>query len=882
MESVLLRTAIVCFVTAVLTAPGSHAQADGRRYPHELTWSDTETRRIRALATTIRKAEDGYWTTERTGVRVRTSVSAELAAEAICYAEPLMRAFPKAMGLSSLRKRVRFVFAFHETEDQFRQASGSSDAAGGYGRIRSEDGEAFTAEIHLCADGGTGTKPSDALGRRVDLGVLQYRFARALLHLYCAPDCRVPPFLREGCATYFENFNTRNNRRSSSRKQAVRVARPSFRRALNAAMLEESDFQPRLFDALHQSAEDFDGNAEMNGALADSFVDFLLTGSRHRSKLPKLLARAMQKSTDDGGHIMAPEEAADLESEWHRHLCLVVAHSLPVQHADLPVNGNPPGMPSVTKLSRYGSKPLVSVMAAEKGAFDVAWYDGAARTIRILKCDAEKRKLGEVSPSFIENANALLGAARLPGSKGYAVGYSKDNEHGDRGFEFWIARFGPEGDKMSETRIFGEKKSDELWAKGGPGGAGTARIVYNEKTGKIGFYLSHNMKWKDGVRHQGGYVGFLHEDGKQLMRGDKPLGNGWYFSHNFDQRLIVANGAYYALAHGDAFPRALGFSKWTDGGGKALLVNARYHEIPGESGDNTTHCQTGGLAPLSDSTFAVLYASSNDRPSHDVCIKVIDDRGSVAREKWLTSYPAGQHGAYPRIARYGDDVLLAWEEVGGQRAGATLQLMVVDSSLETVFRRVPVDDVHVSPYCDLIALDDGAIVWALPIGGREIRVCRIDRPNVLEARLLKLMEARRTRRANRKRTPKAAAVEGIDRKMILKLSELEADGDLLGGAVRLSIARSPVRLREADATGSLTFAAATGRKTASFSYADLPFADRAALALALYRLEPDNRTLYGVAGFYLDCAGDASKARACYDRAGRDVAAKFSAFFERE
>jgi len=29
--------------------------------------------------------------------------------------------------------------------------------------------------------------------------------------------------------------------------------------------------------------------------------------------------------------------------------------------------------------------------------------------------------------------------------------------------------------------------------------------------------------------------------------------SGWWYSHNFNQRLIIDGGNYYVLAHGDAF-----------------------------------------------------------------------------------------------------------------------------------------------------------------------------------------------------------------------------------------------------------------------------------------------------------------------------------------
>ena len=74
---------------------------------------------------------------------------------------------------------------------------------------------------------------------------------------------------------------------------------------------------------------------------------------------------------------------------------------------------------------------------------------------------------------------------------------------------------------------------------------------------------------------------------------------------------------YYALAHGDAYPRALGFSKWNDRPPKGKkLVDKQYFTIPGTIGDNTTNTQTGGIVPLSDGNFGVVFSTSIGRAPH--------------------------------------------------------------------------------------------------------------------------------------------------------------------------------------------------------------------------------------------------------------------------
>ena len=273
----------------------------------------------------------------------------------------------------------------------------------------------------------------------------------------------------------------------------------------------------------------------------------------------------------------------------------------------------------------------------------------------------------------------------------------------------WWALNAREGMKLAG---FQERAALRLSAATDDGGTIITAGTGSGKT--IAFYLAHNMLWGDGVRHQAGFIGFLNDKGKI-----QPGGDGWFYSHNFDQRLILANGDFCALAHGDAYPRALGFSRWPGTGGKAV-ANQTYHDIPGESGDNTTNCQTGGLIALPNRKFAVVFASSNGREAHDVCVKILDENGKTTREQWLTNDKKGQSCSYPRIARDGDNIFVAWHE------GPNMQQVVLNTSLETIVPRSSTSDVRLSPYDDLHTLDNGTIAWAVPVEGNKVRVHRIE------------------------------------------------------------------------------------------------------------------------------------------------------------
>jgi hypothetical protein len=606
---------------------------------------------------------------------------------------------------------------------------------------------------------------------------------------------------------------------------------------------------------LSLNRDQFDKHPELHGALASRLAHFLKTNRDYPLGIHQLLTtRTGPEATKVNFKL-----AATLENGWHLNMYRGLASSRPILHLDFPAEAKVPGAASVTNRSNYGNKPSLVLMPAPGGSYDLAWHSQG--TIRIMRCSPEGTKQAEFTPSFIKNAGALLGATRLPDDKGYVVGYSQDNSHGNRNSEFWIAGFTPDGTERFRTRIFGERNHKETNSKGGPGGAGTGRIAYNPRTKTIAFYLAHNQLFGDGVRHQGGFVGFLNEDGKRLSGG-----NGWFYSHNFDQRLIVANGDFAALAHGDAYPRALGFSRWPGSGGKAI-VNQTYHQIEGESGDNTTNAQTGGLVALANRKFAVVFASSNRREAHDVCLMILDESGKTVRERWLTNHEKGGGGSFPRIARDGDHIFVAWHE------GSQFNQMVLDDDLQPVTPQTTTSEVRLSPYDDLHNLDNGAIAWAVPTADNKIRVYRIDPPAILEQALIN-----RNKRALRTAQPETIAE--VDRQMTLKLAELHADQQLPQAALQLSVSPTPLHLSSLDTSGLLHFTGADGSKLSPTTFGKLPLPDRANLTLALSEQEPDNRFLYGIAAFYLECSGALDPAVYFYGKAGSEIEAQFGRFFD--
>jgi len=816
--------------------------ADETRYPGTWKWSALQDNEIRNLTRSTAKGRDGFWKIGKGTAIAQTDVSNKLAAEAFIHLNQSLKSLPKVIQLPASEtrvKKVRFQLTVHRTEESFPD----NDPDKGFSQITAHSDGSSLAEIHLLSKWEVHPGAENNLTSCVDVGLLQGHLARLYLKLW-RPDKPLPPFLAQGYESYFETYNVHK-----SRPKTLGIHRSDFRNALQATILQSLDLRPNLSEKLNLSEKSFAENPDLNGALASRFAFTLLSK-------PEFLETTHQLVSTD--RKINPKALSSLEKTWHESLYRTLASSRPARQTDHSAKGKVPGAASVTNLSPYGNKPSLTLMPVAGGKYDLAWHNSSQRTIHILQSSADGQ---ELTPSSISGAGALLGATCLPDDMGYVVGYCKDNSYGNKNSEYWVARVGLDGSEIFQTRIFGEKNHKEVNSKGGPGGAGTARIAYNPKSKTIAFYLANNQLFSDGVRHQGGYVGFLNEKGKKL-----PGGSGWFYSHNFDQRLIFANGEFCALAHGDAYPRALGFSRWPGSGGKAI-ANQTYHNIEGESGANVTNCQTGGLIALPNRKFAVVFASSNRRKGHDVCILILDENGKTTKEKWLTEFKEGGFGAYPRIARDGKNIFVAWHESSG------MQQTVLDTSLNIVTPQSTNTSAKLSPYDDLYTLDDGAIVWAVPAGGNKIRVHRIDQASVLEQKLI-------AGNARTQRTPKPEALAQVDREMTIKLADLNADKKLPKDPVTLPSVRRTATLVNIDSKGLLHFVEKDGTKLPAVTFEKLPFPDRAAVTLSLSKEEPDNIFLYGITAFYLECAGSLEAADLYFGKAGPKATAQFAQFFQ--
>lgn len=369
------------------------------------------------------------------------------------------------------------------------------------------------------------------------------------------------------------------------------------------------------------------------------------------------------------------------------------------------------GLIPATPVANFGTQSQITAIANDDGSLDVAWLDytngkgrpwavNSASPIYITHIDAA---LGTaVTKSTGINSYKLLGFTKDAAGAFY-VAYNKDhafksttdgNQNKVNGNELHVVKLtGDNNDKAWDTLIFGDKDNNQEETLGDPGGASSGVLGYDAMNQKLVIYVGHSMMW-DTVRHQAGFLRLLNPSSGAVQN---PAGNdiihfgaGWWYSHNFNQRLIVDGGNYYVLAHGDAYSRQLGFARWSPAkyaSNNATDFDESYFKIAGNTGDNKTDSQTGQFVKMPDGKFLIVHTTSQGRSARDVRLVFASGTDGKAQGDavWLTTNQGTNQATMPKVELFGDKVLVTyavWDSSKGHQL--TWYAAVLDTTLKTI------------------------------------------------------------------------------------------------------------------------------------------------------------------------------------------------------
>jgi hypothetical protein len=390
------------------------------------------------------------------------------------------------------------------------------------------------------------------------------------------------------------------------------------------------------------------------------------------------------------------------------------------------------GLVPATPVANFGTHSQIIATPNADGSLDVAWLDYAQGKGRPWAVNAPSAiYLTHVEPGLASattqasslNSYKLLGYARDPEGNHY-LAYNKDHAlksstDGDpnriNGNELHVAKVSG-GAVAWDQLIFGNQDNKAEASLGDPGGAASGVLGYDPMNQKLVLYVGHSMMWMP-VRHQAGFIRLLEPSTGAIVppSGDDIIhfGAGWWYSHNFNQRLLIDGGNYYMLAHGDAYSRQLGFARWSLNGytkKNESDFDEPYWTIAGNQGDNKTDSQTGQFVRAADGRFLIVHTTSQTRAARDV--RLVYANGSTGAMDgdgvWLTTNQGTTQATMPKLELMGDHVLVTYAQWDStKKHELTWYAAVLDSALATV--AAP----HVVPSVEFV---DSAPLFRFPAG----------------------------------------------------------------------------------------------------------------------------------------------------------------------
>jgi hypothetical protein len=104
--------------------------------------------------------------------------------------------------------------------------------------------------------------------------------------------------------------------------------------------------------------------------------------------------------------------------------------------------------------------------------------------------------------------------------------------------------------------------------------------------------------------------------------------------------------------------------------------------------------------------------------------------GEVRGTFWLTGYSNTTFALNPRIALFGDNVLIMWEEV--TNTTPVIKTLIFDGLGKFLSPLGTIAGIRLSPWYDLVSLPSKDVIWAIPNRTSDsLSICRIHGPAAL-------------------------------------------------------------------------------------------------------------------------------------------------------
>lgn len=276
-------------------------------------WNSPELQRIKHLSTLV-KSEDGFYVVD-TGVwNVRTDVSAMFAIELTCFLELFEKQFLEVTQIKrEAQVKARLSAKVFAKESDYRAIF--NDGSRGYFRWR-YDFKDNTPEFSEFTLYSFVEKPEEKDFKAFYHPILLHEGTHMMLQRFSGTN-KLPVFLNEGLATYFQFWNLRKNlgENLQQRKNAS-----FFRKLMLERLRSDKAYTADLATLL--KIEDKNWNTDKMGPLAkfnyaqgEAFIEALATDPALRGILPPMLANALE-----GKEPLDPKEIPRINTLWNAGL----------------------------------------------------------------------------------------------------------------------------------------------------------------------------------------------------------------------------------------------------------------------------------------------------------------------------------------------------------------------------------------------------------------------------------------------------------------------------------------------------------------------------------------------------------------------------------
>lgn len=299
--------------------------------PLDWDWKSAETAALKTMVKEVKTNADGSFEYDGPSWVVQTYHSPRFTVQVSQYMEMFTDIFmvafqfQKESDLKDFKPRM-IVFASESAYQALVQVPGSAGVFMPMFRTEKTSGKLVDAKLTL-ATYYSSVEKEPSFDKKAPLGVIQHEATHCLLQKIYGSQ-RIPVWLNEGTATYYESWNIRLKiseddtssanvkARDDRRKHSWRpMAMQYFTKRKNGE-LPRLDYLTSLTTGKEWNVDGMGDETSYNYCIAESFMDYLMNSKNRR---PFLYA-IMQRLHDGEKVIITPEEQLQHEKDWLQFL----------------------------------------------------------------------------------------------------------------------------------------------------------------------------------------------------------------------------------------------------------------------------------------------------------------------------------------------------------------------------------------------------------------------------------------------------------------------------------------------------------------------------------------------------------------------------------